>query len=63
VEADALYGCVSDEEVRKTRGMGDGVVLDLDEPRKLVGIEVLYLSNRGEGGSPSTPALETGAGP
>jgi hypothetical protein len=63
VVADALYGCVADEEVRKTWGMGDGVVLDLDEPGKLVVIGVLYLSNRGKGRSPSTPASETGESP
>lgn len=51
-EADAMYIRLSNKASIETVELEDGIVVDRDEDGKTVGIEVLYLSERGasEGG-------------
>lgn len=50
-KADALYLKLDDSEVVDTQEVSPGVVLDYNESKQVVGVEVLYLSKR-------TPALD-----
>ena len=50
-KADALYLKLDDSEIVDTVEVSPGVVLDYNESKQVVGVEVLYLSKR-------TPALD-----
>jgi uncharacterized protein YuzE len=45
-EADAIYVYFKEEYVAKSKEIEDGVVIDFDEDNRLIGIEVLDVSNR-----------------
>lgn len=52
-EADALYLTLDDSAVLESEEVSPGIVVDYNADRKVVGIEMLYLSKR-------TPQLDTG---
>lgn len=45
-EADALYLRLDDSKIIESEEVSPGIVLDFDEHNQVVGIEVLYLSQR-----------------
>lgn len=45
-EADALYLKLKEGKVASTQEVADGIILDLDDAGKLLGMEVLWLSER-----------------
>ncbi len=45
-EADALYLRLDDSTIVESEEVSPGVVLDYNESNEVVGVEVLYLSNR-----------------
>ncbi|MBI4287875.1 MAG: DUF2283 domain-containing protein [Chloroflexi bacterium] len=45
-EADALYLKLKEGKVAKTEELADGIIVDLDEAGAVLGIEVLWLSDR-----------------
>jgi uncharacterized protein YuzE len=47
-KADALYLQLVDSSAFESQEIAPGVILDYDKDGKVVGIEVLYLSRRGE---------------
>jgi uncharacterized protein YuzE len=46
--ADALYVHLADGEVEKTEEIKPGIILDCDADGNILGVEVLYVSKRGE---------------
>lgn len=44
--ADALYQRVDDSEIVESEEVSPGVVLDYNEAREVVGVELLHLSKR-----------------
>jgi uncharacterized protein YuzE len=54
--ADAAYMEISGGAVEHTKEIAPGIMLDLDEQGRVVGIEVLYLSKRD-----SLPAMKQAA--
>lgn len=54
--ADAAYMEISGGEVENTKEIAPGIMLDLDEQGRVVGIEVLYVSKRD-----SLPAMKQAA--
>ena len=45
-EADALYLYLDDSRIVESEEVSPGVVLDYNESRQVVGVEMLYLSKR-----------------
>ena len=45
-EVDALYIRIQEKDVARTQEVSDGVNLDFDEQRRLIGLEVLSASKR-----------------
>lgn len=45
-KADALYLKLDDSEIVDTQEVSPGIVLDYNESKQVVGVEVLYLSKR-----------------
>ncbi len=45
-EADTIYVYFKEEYVAKSKEIEDGVIVDFDEKRQLIGIEVLDVSQR-----------------
>ena len=45
-KADALYLKLDESEIVDTQEVSPGVVLDYNESKQVVGVEVLYLSKR-----------------
>ncbi len=45
-EADALYLHLDDSRIVESEEVSPGVVLDYNESRQVVGVEMLYLSKR-----------------
>ena len=45
-EADALYLRLDDSEIIESQEVAPGVILDYNERKEVVGIEMLYLSKR-----------------
>ena len=45
-EADALYLYLDDSRIVESKEVSPGVVLDYNESRQVVGVEMLYLSKR-----------------
>ena len=45
-EADALYLTLKEGKVARTKELADGIIIDVDEAGALLGIEVLWLSDR-----------------
>jgi uncharacterized protein YuzE len=45
-EADALYLRLDDSRIVETEEVAPGVMLDFNEARDVVGVEMLYLSRR-----------------
>ena len=58
-EADALYVTVSDAEITRTEEVKPGVILDYDGNGQVVGIEMLYVSKRAQGGARPTEPVTT----
>lgn len=50
-EADALYLRLDDSSIVETKEVSPGVILDYNEAEEVVGVEMLYLSQR-------SPALD-----
>ena len=48
-EADALYLCLDDSKIVETEEVFPGVILDYNESKEVVGVELLYLSRRSPG--------------
>ncbi len=44
-EADAVYIRLRDSEVATTRELDDNLIIDLDKDGKIVGIELLFVSD------------------
>ncbi len=61
-EADAMYIRLSEEASVSTEEIEDGLVVDLDEAGRVVGIEVLYLSERGGSGDVDAGSIVLQAG-
>jgi len=47
-QADALYLELMEAEVEQSKEIQPGVILDYDAEGRIVGIEVLYVSKRGQ---------------
>ena len=47
-EADALYFRLDDSKIVESEEVSPGVVLDYNEAREVVGVEMLHLSRRSE---------------
>lgn len=47
-QADALYLELMEAEVEQSKEIQTGVILDYDAEGRIVGIEVLYVSKRGQ---------------
>ena len=45
-EADALYLRLDDSSIVQTEEVSPGVILDYNEAKEVVGVEMLYLSKR-----------------
>lgn len=45
-EADALYLSLDDSPIVETEEVSPGVIVDLNEKKEVVGVEILYLSKR-----------------
>ena len=45
-EADALYLRLDDSSIVETEEVSPGVILDYNEAKEVVGVEMLYLSKR-----------------
>lgn len=45
-EADALYLRLDDSSIVQTEEVSPGVILDYNEAKEVVGVELLYLSRR-----------------
>ncbi len=45
-EADALYLKLKEGRIAHTKEVGDGIILDLGDNDELIGIEILWLSDR-----------------
>ncbi len=46
-EADALYLRLNESQIIESEEVSPGVVLDYDAKQEVVGVEILYLSQRG----------------
>lgn len=55
---DVLYIRLSDKKIAKTRAIAEGVNLDFDNTEELVGIEVLFVSQRAKGETSESVAFE-----
>lgn len=56
--ADVFYVRLSERKIAKTDTVADGVNLDYDTEGELVGIEVLFVSQRVNSEAPESVALE-----
>ena len=45
-EADALYLSLDDSPIVETEEVSPGVIVDFNEKKEVVGVEILYLSKR-----------------
>jgi len=45
-EADALYIQLKESPVSESLEVADGVIIDLDVDKKIIGIEIIYVSSR-----------------
>ncbi|MBI2906493.1 MAG: DUF2283 domain-containing protein [Chloroflexi bacterium] len=45
-EADALYLKLKEGHIAHTKEVGDGIILDFGDKDELIGIEILWLSDR-----------------
>ena len=48
-KADALYLSLSDAPASRSEEVSPGIIVDYDEQDRVVGVEMLYLSNRAPG--------------
>ena len=58
-EADALYMRLSDTRIHDSEEVKPGVILDFDEQKNLVGIEILRISERVPSASLKTVMIES----
>ena len=58
-EADALYLRLDDSEIVESEEVSPGVVLDYNDAKEVVGVEVLQLSQRSSGLSLSALQFES----
>ena len=59
-EADALYLRLDDSRIVESEEVSPGIVLDYNESREVVGVEMLYLSKRSSELNLSALQFETG---
>ena len=45
-QADAMYLCLSKDRVKKTIEVNSRVIVDVGEPGKVIGVELLFVSER-----------------
>jgi uncharacterized protein YuzE len=58
-EADALFLRLDDSKIVESEEVSPGVVLDFNDAKEVVGIEMLHLSKRSSKVDWSTPEFET----
>ena len=59
-EADALYLRLDDSSIVETEEVSPGVILDYNEAKEVVGVEMLYLSKRSSELNLSALSFEAG---
>ena len=59
-EADALYLRLDDSSIVETEEVSPGIILDFNEEKEVVGVEMLYLSKRSQKLNVSDFRFETG---
>ncbi|MEK6898882.1 MAG: DUF2283 domain-containing protein [Nanoarchaeota archaeon] len=58
-DADAMYVSLTDNKFSSCKEIDENTILDLDEDGKVIGIEILFVSERFQNKIPSTINIES----